>query len=637
MMCISRSKLLLTATALVTTFSLSSIASADTAEQVVVTGTRIGTVAEDKLGTAVTVLDNKQIEERQTRYLADILRDVPSIAVSRSGGAGGTTQVRMRGSEGNHTLILFGGADISDPFQGEFDFSGLQASDVERIEILRGSQSALYGSDAIGGVINILPRKGDGDLKIETMAEAGSFSSLTAGANAGFGNSVFDIYASTSFHNTSGTNNARFGSEADGAREQSYFVNAGLRPAENLEIRAFIRSVDTRAEGDPQDFDFLSPTQGFVIDGNDVTHTKSTFGSVTAETNAWNGILEAKIGYSFIDASRFNYSGGFASFFSEGHRDKVSAVAAANLTTGDIRHRLTGAIDWKNESYQNLPIGIATPMNDKRYLQDLGFVAEYTINAGDFDAGIALRADENDRFENATTYRLQASYKLGDTRLRATAGTGIKNPTNFELFGFDPTTFIGNPALKAEKSTGWDAGIDQYLFSKSVKLTATWFHAELEDEIFTDFLPGFISTPKNATSVSRRNGLELTADARIDQWSFAATYTYLDAEEGQLAEVRRAPHIGSLNVTYEFSPQASAGIGIRYNGEQQDNEFIFATPADFVTLKAYTLVNIYGSWQVTDNMQAFGRVENLLDEKYEEVFSFASPGISAYAGLKMQF
>jgi vitamin B12 transporter len=168
-----------------TTSQTASAQDTQAVEKVVVTGTRIGKVREDRLGTAVTVIDVKQLEQRQTLYIGDILRDVPGLAVNRSGGAGATTQVRMRGAEGNHTLVLFDGADISDPFQGEFDFSGLQTGDIERIEILRGSQSALYGSDAIGGVINVISKRGRGDLAINGTGEAGSFSSYLATANAG--------------------------------------------------------------------------------------------------------------------------------------------------------------------------------------------------------------------------------------------------------------------------------------------------------------------------------------------------------------------------------------------------------------------------------------------------------------------
>lgn len=612
-------------------------ATPDTIEKIVVTGTRIGKVTQDRLGAAVTIIDSKQIEDRQTLYVADILRDVPGVAINRSGGAGGATQVRMRGSEGNHTLVLFDGGDISDPFQGEFDFAGLLAGDIERIEVLRGSQSALYGSDAIGGVINIIPRRGKSDLALEALGETGSFSTLTLGANAGMGDESFDLFASTAYHRTSGTNNSRFGTEADGAHEKSYFVNAGLRPNENVEIRAMFRKVDTRAEGDPQDFNFLSPTQGFVVDGNDVTRTSSTFGNIQAEAHNSTRQVEAKLIYAYIDSSRFNYSGGSPSFFSEGHRDKVSAVSAFTFETGELTHRLTGAVDWKHETYQNLPIGASGPENARRFLDTTGFVGEYTAHIEDFDAGIAVRGDQNNKFQNDTTYRLQASYKHGETRLRATAGTGTKNPTNFELFGFDPTTFIGNPALKPEKSVGWDIGVDHYAFEGKAKFTATYFHADLEDEIFTAFLPGFVSTPANRTTKSRRQGVELTMDAHLDQWTIAAAYTYLRATESGVEEVRRPPHIASLNITYEPSSDITLGLGIRYNGRQLDNEFIFATPQDFVTLKAFTLANAYASCRLTDNLEAFARVENLLDQRYEEVFSFTSPGRSAYLGVKMRF
>src|SRR5262245_4532849 len=196
-------------------------------EKVAVTATRIGSVAANRLGTAVSILDAKQLEERQTRFVSDVLRDVPSVSVNRAGGPGGLTQVRMRGAEGNHTLVLLDGADISDPFQGEFDFSGLLAGDIARIEILRGSQSALYGSDAVGGVINIIPRRGRGPFAAEAFAEGGSFDTWQAAANLGVGDDTTDFFLSANYHAMSGTNSARIGVEDDGEHDTSFFVNAG--------------------------------------------------------------------------------------------------------------------------------------------------------------------------------------------------------------------------------------------------------------------------------------------------------------------------------------------------------------------------------------------------------------------------
>ncbi len=628
-------RILLAATSLV--LVTSTALASDPVEKVIVTGNRIGAVPEDKLGTAVTVISKQQLDERQTRYVSDVLRDAPGVAVNRTGGAGGSTQIRMRGSEGNHTLVLLDGAEISDPFQGEFDFSGLLATDIEHIEILRGSQSALYGSDAIGGVVNIIPRRGKGELAFEALAEAGAASTWMTGANASYGDDTFDVFASTSRHVTDGTNNARFGNEDDGASETSFFVNAGLRPATNIELRGFLRYVETDADGDPQDFDFFSPTQGLVIDGNETSDTQQLYGNIQAKIVGWNGAWQTKLSYAFADTERHNFTSGFASFFTAGDRNKVSLVSALDFTTGAASHRLTGAMDWKRETYQNLPIAAPSPINDKRELETTGFVANYDLEIADFNAGAAVRHDQNENFQDASTYRLQASYRIDATRLRATAGSGVKNPTNFELFGFDPGSFIGNPNLKPEKSVGWDVGIDQRFWSNTAKLTLTYFQATLEDEIFTAFLPGFVSTPRNRTSQSERQGIELTLDAALEDWALNAAYTYLDAREAGQQEVRRPPHIASLNLTYRFLERGSATLSLRYNGEQQDNEFIFATPQDFVTLEAFTLVNFNASYRVTETLEVFGRVENLLDEKYEEVFSFASPGRAAYAGVKGKF
>jgi vitamin B12 transporter len=433
---------------------------------------------------------------------------------------------------------------------------------------------------------------------------------------------------------TDGTNIARSGDEDDGSNERSWFLNSGVRLSPEIELRAFLRKVLTRAEGDPQDFAFLSPTQGLAIDGDDITRTDSLYGNVQLEANVLDGMLETKLAWNFTDGARLNYSGGAPSFFSEGYRDKLSAVAALNLTTADITHRITGAIDWKKETYRNVAIGVPTPLNDRRELENTGFVGSYDVAWGNLDAGLAFRHDRNERFEDADTWRAQVSYRIGDTRLRATSGSGIKNPNNFELFGFDPTSFIGNPSLKPEKSVGWDVGIDHYLLDRNVKLSATWFEATLEDEIWTDFIPPlFVATPKNRATDSSRKGLELSADARLDAWTLAASYTWTNAEENGLAEIRRPEHVASLNAAYDFG-NASLGLGLRYNGEQQDSEFIFATPEDTVALDPYVLVNLYGTYRLTDKLELFARVENLLDEQYEDVFSFRAPGVSAYAGVR---
>jgi vitamin B12 transporter len=621
-------------------------------EKVVVTASRIGAVAEDRLGTAVSVVTRDQMDQRQTRYVSDVLRDVPGIAISRSGGAGTVTQIRMRGSEANQTLVLLDGADLSDPFQGEFDFASLLANDIDRIEILRGSQSALYGSDAIGGVINLLPRRGAGALSVEAFAEAGSFETWQTAANIGYGDDGADIYLSANHRETAGTNVSRFGNEDDGAEDSSLFFNAGIRPASNLEFRGLVRYVETQADTDPQDFAFpATTTEGLVVDGPDTTESKQLFANISGELSLFDDMWQTRLSYTYADVDRENLSTdffafpvGLVPFFTAGTRDKVSLVSALSFETGEVSHKLTGALDWKNEKFQNVPVGAFNPaVNAEREMENIGYVASYDVSIGNVDAGAAYRHDDNDYFDDSDTYRLQASWRITDTtRIRASAGSGVKNPTNLELFGLDTNSFIGNPNLKPEKSVGWDAGFDHIFLGGKAKVTATYFEATLEDEIFTvfTFVPpfSFFSSPDNRTTESERKGIELTLDADLDDaWSINAMYTYLDSVEAGLEEVRRAPHVASLNVNYKFLDRAEATLTVRYNGEQFDNEFISATPASRVQLSAFTLVNLSASYEVSDNVELFGRVENLFDEKYEEVFGYATPGIAAYAGLRTRF
>ena len=603
-------------------------------EKVVVTASRIGSVAEDRLGTAVTIIDREQLEERQTVFVSDVLRDVPGVAVNRLGAPGSLTQVRMRGAEANHTLVLLDGADISDPYAGEFDFSGLVAGDIERIEVLRGSQSALYGSDAVGGVINIVPRKGKGALAFEAFVQGGSFNTWQTGANAGYGDETADVFVSASHQATSGTNISRFGSEQDGERDSSLFFNAGLRPADHIEVRALLRSVDTYAETDPQDFAFPpTATSGFIIDGDEKTTTEQLYGAVSAQVSAFADQWQTRLTYAFGDVSRGNLGSLFSA--SEGDRSKVSLVSGLTFDTGDVHHKLTGAVDWSWESFSNaVPAFGILAVGDT---DTTGYVGSYDLSLGAFDGGVAFRHDSNDRFKDADTYRLQASYRLtAATRLRATAGTGIKNPTYTELFGFDPSSFVGNPNLNPEKSKGWDVGVDQTFAEGAVRLTATYFSARLKNEIFTDFSV-FPFTAGNRSTTSTRQGVELTLQATLDEdWTVGAQYTYLDAIENGQQEVRRAPHIASLDVTRRLGDRGSITLTVRHNGEQRDNAFTLVTPP-IVTLDAFTLVNLNASYDLTENVQLFGRVENLLDENYEEVFSYRAPGIAAYAGARARF
>jgi vitamin B12 transporter len=271
-------------------------------------------------------------------------------------------------------------------------------------------------------------------------------------------------------------------------------------------------------------------------------------------------------------------------------------------------------------------------------VENTGLVGQYDVVFDERLAlGAAVRYDDNDLFESAATWRGQISYRF-DSGFRAwgAAGTGAKNPTFFELFGFDPNTFIGNPDLEPETSTGWEVGLERS-FADRALISVAYFDSTLKDELFTAFLPGFVSSPQNRVSESTQRGLEFSGGARFaDQWRIDASYTWLDADEDGTEEIRRPSSIGSVNIGWRAqSDRGGLNLTVRFNGETDDT--YFGASAVRVTLPSYTLVNVGADFRINDTLQLYGRVENALDEDYEEVYGFRTAGIGAYAGLRASF
>jgi vitamin B12 transporter len=249
----------------------------------------------------------------------------------------------------------------------------------------------------------------------------------------------------------------------------------------------------------------------------------------------------------------------------------------------------------------------------------------------------SLRYDDNDLFKNATTYRLTMAYlhPQTSTRVHTSFGNGVKNPGFFDLFGFFPGTFIGNPNLNPESSIGGDFGVEQKFFQERLVMDVTYFRSVLTDEIVPD--PTF-TTVINQTGESTRQGLEVSATATITQGlKLAAAYTYTDAKDPDgRDEVRRPKNVASLALNYLLpSRKGNVNLNIQYNGPMQDNEFNFSTPNDRVNLPSFTLVTLSGAYNIDKSVQLIARIENLLDQSYEEVWSAQSPGIGFFAGLRV--
>jgi vitamin B12 transporter len=593
-----------------------------------------------EIGSTVTVITSEELERRQIRIVSDALRDVPGVSVSRTGPAGQFTQVRIRGNEGNHTKVFIDGVEANDPSgDAEFDFAHLLAADVARIEVVRGPQSALYGSDAIGGVINVTTKRGKRGLRASGYLEGGSFGSNSGNlALSGAGNN-YRFSASGSFLNTQGVNISRFGSETDDYHNKTLNLSGSVNPSDSLALSVNGTYIDNQVQSDPQDFTFGSPFEGLFVDGDQERKGDQFYGRAQGKLKTFGGQWEHILGVNYTDTDFKNTVDQSFSSANAGSRSRLDYQTNAFFTDldTDTDHTLTLYAEYAHETFKNE--SAAFPAANQKQSNDSAAIAgEYLLALKQryFLTG-SLRYDSNDLFKNATTYRLTMAYlhPVSSTRVHTSFGNGVKNPGFFDLYGFFPGTFIGNPNLNPESSIGGDIGIEQKFFEQRLVMDVTYFRSVLTDEIVPD--PTF-TTVINQTGESIRQGLEVSATAAITKdLNLSAAYTYTDAKDPDgRDEVRRPKNIASLVLNYLLpSGKGNVNLNIQYNGPMEDNEFNFSTPNDRVNLPSFTLVTLAGAYNVDKSIQMIARIENLLDQDYEEVWSAQSPGIGFFAGVRV--
>jgi vitamin B12 transporter len=625
--------------------ALPSVAPADTdrMETLIVRAAR-EPLPESLNGSAVSLFDRESLERRQTASLSEILRAAPGVAVSRSGPTGAQTQLRIRGGESNHVLVFIDGIRANDPAQNsEFNFAHLLNTDLASVEVIRGPQSALWGSDALSGVINISTRGREQGGSGEVFAEGGSNGWQHYGVSAGYGSDRLQTAFSISDLETDGENISRQGDEEDGYENTTANGTASLSLGDFLRLEGSLRYVDAT-----NDFDGIDFGTGLPADSADRTETEQLYGRIAAQVTTPGARWRHSVALALTDIDNDNRTenafapNGFDHYRSDAEVTVLTLQSSYDLLDG---HTLTGAFEHIEEDFkQRGPVGFGDPNRDESMDTD-SVIVEYRARLNGTTSLLAsLRHDDNSEFNDKTTGRLSASWRpLSTTTLRTAWGTGIKNPTFTERFGFF-TDFIGNPDLKPEESRGWEAGIDQDFPNRGLRLSATWFDERLEDEIngfvFDPAGGGF--TAENEAGESRREGLELSGHWQItDSLVLSGAYTWLDATEddatgGQIEEIRRAEHIANANLNWSFlGGRGNLNVNVDYNGEQHDLFFPPVPPfEERVALDDFTLVTVAASYQVLESLQVSARIENAFDEDYEEVFGYVAPGRAVVAGLR---
>ena len=598
------------------------------------------------VASSITVITREEIEQKQVRYLSELLRDVPGFSVSQAGGAGSQTQVRVRGAEANHLLVLMDGIRANDPASNdEFQYQFALTSNIERIEIIRGPQSATWGSDAIAGVINII-RKKDGDTHyLSGNIEAGSFNTINAGADGRYAGDVFKINAGVSYLDTDGTNISRTGDEKDGSENTTGNIAIEFDAGNAFGLRFSGQVVDANTEYD--DFDYVAT--GLPIDADRVTESQQTYLSGELRYEPLQSPWSGNFSVNRMDSGNDNFSDG----------EWTSATAAeilefrlrGGMVLGEGQNnRISFALEHEEVDFSQRGEAsmFGDPNQDQSYDAN-GYALEYVSKPfTGLTWTMSGRLDDYSDFDDATTWQLAASYQLSTTlRLRGSVGTGSKTPTFTERYGYFDDLFIGNPDLKPESSRGWEIGIDTNWAEHRHQLQLAYFNQDLQDEIdgFVFDPDTFLFTAQNKETGSNRQGIEVIFDTRLgESFTIGASYTYTDATEknadGQsVQEVRRPRHMASASANYYFAQsKGNLNLDLRYNGTQQDLYFSPVTyTSERVDIDAYTVLDLATSWKLTQSLELTGRITNLLDEEYEEVLGFARPGRAVYAGLRGNF
>lgn len=605
-----------------------------------------------EIGTSVTVVQGKDLERQQVRKAADAFRGLPGVSVAGTGSAGALTQIRIRGAEGKHTRVVVDGIEMNTTKDAEFDFSNLTTEDIERIEIIRGPMSGLYGSGALGGVINIVTKQPQGPLALSVRTEAGSYGTREVATRLAGGNDRAYISLTHQWRDIGGFNIAPKGSEIDGTWLRSFAFKAGARITETARLDLNLRHVQKTAQYDG--FGDVTRPLSTADDSDNVLRERIVTGGGKLSWDSFDGQLTQEIKANRNENVTENLTKPFFGYnvgtttrsLDTGTRTVIGYAATWRPAISPLygRHAFTGLTERTDETFR--PKSTDTSYGGDGILREKAqqsFAGEWRgVFADRLSLVAGARADNNDSFQDFATWRAAASFDWRETGLRphASIGTGVKLPGMYDQYGPNATNYRSNPNLRPETSTGGDIGLEWRVLGGLALFDVTYFKSDLVDKISLEGNDGGKYFPINKTGTSTREGVEVSSRFALGPMiSLGLAYTYTDARQpnGE-AEFRRAPHGGRADL--RFAPldgRATFNMAAVYNGRTPDVAFDSAFKQQTVLLDPYVLLTLAGSYKVQPNVELFARVENALDQRYQEVFGYSTAGVAAYAGVKVTF
>lgn len=611
---------------------------ADAGTEIVVTANREARPA-STVGQAVTVLDTATITQRQAVTVSDLLRQTPGVTVTRNGGVGTVASVNIRGAESDQTVALIDGIKLNDPASpgGGFNFGSLLIGNIARIEVLRGAQSVLWGSQAIGGVVNLITRQPTEQLSVNARAEGGWHETGQAFANVSGKAGPVSASLGGGYYTTDGISSFADGTERDGFRNYAANGSVGIALAQavSIDLRGFYSNGRT-------DFDGFPAPRYVFGDTREYGESEQWIGYAGLNAALFDGRFRNRFGYAHTDSDRRNVDPDGTpaeTFRAIGRNDRLEYQG-----TFDIDRAVFATFGAEREvsRFSTSSYGGPVTRGRARIFSVYGQVAVTPIAGLTGTAGV--RHDDHNIFGGATTFSGSGVYSPngGATAFRTSYSEGFKAPTLYQL-----QSEYGNTRLDPERSHGWDAGVTQRALGGAVEASATYFRRTSFDLITfvscTAPLTGICTNRANGTydniARARAQGVELSLLLRpVEALTFSAAYTYLDATNRSTGTAdfgrdlaRRPDSSVTVNADYRWPFGLATGATITAVGDSFDNA------SNARRLDGYVVTDVRASFPLGQHLEVYGRVENVFDARYQTIYQYGQPGRGAFGGIRLTY
>ena len=599
---------------------------------IIVTPTKTKTYTEET-GSSIRVITSEDLKGKGNCSVFDALKDTEGVIVTQAGIMGGPVSIYIRGTKPGDTLVLLDGVEINDPSsidRGYYNLADITTDDIEQIEIVRGPQSTLYGSDAIGGVINIITKKGSGSPKIDASFEAGSYKTFKESTGISGANNKVNYAFNITRIDSSGISAAKGGAEDDGYKNTTLSSRAGLSLSDNANLNLILRYTDARSDLDDAGWD----------DDPNYTGKGKTFISKIEFNQVIKPWWNHKLSLSYLHIKRdyndgIDNVGNYTDIFKmhswyKGDNKKIEWQNNFPITAADT---ITAGMEYEREGASSLyKLGTYESRTDRRTVSNKALYFQNQLKLWDsLFTTIGGRADRHEEFGTKGTYRISALYLLKkiDANIKANWGTGIKAPSLFQLY-----SSFGNTSLNPEKSKGWDIGLEKKIFNDKLSMAATWFHNNIKDIIDWNWGTSKYENIDEAETKGIEAKIALKIIKALD---ITLGYTYTEAKDKQthLVLLRRPKNQFNLGINWHFLKKGILNLNIAYIDRRKDiNAGVY--PSTRIDLSPYARVDLACSYKITKNTQLYARIENLLDKDYQDVYGYSTPGISAYSGIKVK-